>query len=47
MMLRIGRLLSRGTSDPSPGGTANGFLQEDGIFGFLLEDGSSDLLMEA
>ena len=32
--------------DTTPGGIASALLQEDGTFGFLLEDGSSDLLLE-
>ncbi len=36
-----------GGGDSTPGGSANAFLQEDGVFGFLLEDGTSDLLMES
>ena len=36
---------SRG-GDTTPGGIASAFLQEDGVFGFLLEDGISYLLME-
>lgn len=44
------RLLFQATSyrggDGTPGGASDAFLQEDGIFGFLLEDGTSYLMME-
>ena len=33
--------------DHTPGGPESAFLQEDGIFGFLLEAGSDYLEMEA
>lgn len=40
-------LLFTTVGDTTPGGTSSAFLLETGTFGFLLEDGSSDLLMEA
>lgn len=50
MIVRPGTLITgsaaTGEGDATPGGGANAFLQEDGVFGFLLEDGTSDLLME-
>ncbi len=35
------------SGDNTPGGPESAFLQEDGIFGFLLEDGISYLEMES
>ena len=49
MNRKRGRFINRTTAiagDTTPGGVANAFLQEDGVFGFLLEDGTSYLLME-
>lgn len=49
MIARVGRLMARivsGSVWAGPGGAADAFLQEDGVYGFLLEDGVSYLLME-
>ena len=43
----IGLTLGAGSGDVSPGGSADALLMEDNSSGFLLEDGTSDLLMES